>query len=197
MTGTRNKQITQIDEAIRSRRAVYPHMYSDAPIADEEIWEVLESANWAPTHKKTEPWRFRVFRDAARVRLADFLAARYKEMTPAKVFSEIKHHKTYEKVMQSQCVIAICMRRDPQKRLPEWEELAAVACAVQNMWLSCTARGIGAYWSTPASILQAPSILELAPHERCYGLFYMGRTDAEIPAQTRGAIADKVVWYDQ
>ena len=41
------------------------------------------------------------------------------------------------------------MQRDPGERIPEWEELASVACAVQNMWLSATSYGIGAYWSSP------------------------------------------------
>lgn len=40
-------------------------------------------------------------------------------------------------------MIAICMKRraSPHKEMPEWEELCAVACAVQNMWLSMTAHG--------------------------------------------------------
>jgi len=40
-------------------------------------------------------------------------------------------------------MIAICMKRRalPHKEMPEWEEMCAVACAVQNMWLSMTAHG--------------------------------------------------------
>lgn len=40
-------------------------------------------------------------------------------------------------------MIAICMKRHaiPGKEMPEWEEVCAVACAVQNMWLSMTAHG--------------------------------------------------------
>ena len=41
-------------------------------------------------------------------------------------------------------MIAICMRRQalPEKAMPEWEEMCAVASAVQNLWLAAEAHGI-------------------------------------------------------
>lgn len=35
-----------------------------------------------------------------------------------------------------------CLQADPQKLQPEWEEMAATSCAVQNMWLLGTALGV-------------------------------------------------------
>lgn len=32
--------------------------------------------------------------------------------------------------------------------VPEWEEVAAVACAAQNMQLVATALGVAGYWSS-------------------------------------------------
>lgn len=29
-------------------------------VSDAEVQQILEAANWAPTHGKTEPWRFAV-----------------------------------------------------------------------------------------------------------------------------------------
>lgn len=29
-------------------------------VSDGEVEQILEAANWAPTHGKTEPWRFAV-----------------------------------------------------------------------------------------------------------------------------------------
>jgi Nitroreductase family len=29
-------------------------------VTDAEVQQILEAANWAPTHGKTEPWRFAV-----------------------------------------------------------------------------------------------------------------------------------------
>ena len=96
--------------------------------------------------------------------------------------------------MQSACVIAICMQRDPDERVPEWEEIAAVSCAVQNMWLSCAAHNIGCYWSSSKAILQARELLQLREGERCLGLFYMGYHDLpELPGK-RTPVKEKVQW---
>ena len=62
----------------------------------------------------------------------------------------VKINKFVEKVKSSDTVISVCMTRDENDRVPEWEEVAAVSMAVQNMWLSCYANNIGSYWSTPA-----------------------------------------------
>ena len=88
------------------------------------------------------------------------------------------------------------MQRDPEERVPEWEEIAAVACAVQNMWLSCTAYGIGSYWSTPGTIEDVGDFLQLAEEEYCIGFFYMGYYDSEVPASPRTPIEEKVVWMN-
>ena len=184
----------QTNELIRRRRSVFPQTYTDELIPDEVIKEVLENANWAPTHKLTEPWRFKVFRGEALQRLALYLAQWYKAHTPADQFSEKKYAKTLNKPQRSSCVIAICMQRDPQERVPEWEELAAVASAVQNMWLSCTAYNIGCYWSSPRSILEADEFLDPKEGERCLGLFYMGYHTMPVIPGKRQPIEEKVEW---
>lgn len=40
------------------------------------------------------------------------------------------------------------MKRTTNKNIPEVEDIEAVACAVQNMYLSVTAYGLGGYWTT-------------------------------------------------
>ncbi|MDX1326244.1 MAG: nitroreductase family protein, partial [Arenibacter sp.] len=49
-----------IFDVIKERRSVFPAQYNGTPIAKEDIEKVLEAANCAPTHRKTEPWRFKV-----------------------------------------------------------------------------------------------------------------------------------------
>lgn len=185
-----------INELIRKRRSVFPPTYEGTPIAKEVIMEILENANWAPTHRLTEPWRFKVLTGAYLQKLSDFQGAYYKANTPTDKFSEKKYEKTIKKPLQCACVIAICMQRDPDERIPEWEEIAAVACAVQNMWLTATAHGIGAYWSSPGSIHAAQDILGLKEGERCLGFFYMGNYNGpEVPGK-RTPIETKVNWLE-
>ena len=69
------------------------------------------------------------------------------------------------------------MRRDKAESIPEWEEIAATAMAVQNIWLSCVDSPIGGYWSTPKKINRLHTFLNLTKNERCLGLFYLGIYD--------------------
>jgi nitroreductase len=183
-----------LNDLIKKRRSVFPEAYIEKPIEKEVIEQILENANWAPNHKHTAPWRFKVFQGDALQRLSDYLADWYQQNTPPEKFSEKKLEKTKNKPLRSACVIAICMQRDPDERLPEWEEIAAVSCAVENMWLSCTAYGIGSYWSSSRSILEARDFLNLAAGERCLGLFYMGYHELPEMAGKRTPIAEKVTW---
>ena len=44
---------------IKNRRTVTPKDYlSGGRITDEDLNTILEAANWAPTHNKTQPWRY-------------------------------------------------------------------------------------------------------------------------------------------
>lgn len=187
----------QANLLIRKRRAIFPETYIDKPIPEPIIRVILENANCAPTHKLTEPWRFKVFRGNALSRLSAYLANWYKNSTPAELFSEKKYQKTRQKPLRSSCVIAICMQRDPKESVPEWEEIASVACAVQNMWLTCSAYEIGCYWSSSKSIINADQFLGLQAGERCLGLFYMGYHNMpEIPGK-RKPIDEKVTWMEE
>ena len=190
--------IEALDTLIKNRRSIFPAMYSGDRIDDTLIKEILSNANWAPNHRKTEPWRFKVYTDDALQRLGEFLAESYKENISSEDFSEMKYKKTKQKLLKSSHVIALCIERDQEERVPEWEELAALACAVQNMYLSCTARGIGCYWSSPKTILSAQGFLQLKEREKCFGLLYMGIPIEGLELKgERGDIKDKTTWINQ
>ncbi len=185
-----------ISELIRNRRSVFPVSYNDKEIPKAILEEILENANWAPTHRKTEPWRFKVMRKDALSRLSQFLANFYKENTPSERFSPKKYEKTLKKPLQSSCVIAICMQRDTKESIPEWEEIAAVSCAVQNMWLTCTYHQIGCYWSSPKAIEHANELFEMNEGEKCLGFFFMGYYEPQEFVSSRTPISEKVLWLE-
>jgi nitroreductase len=179
-------------DVIKNRRSVTPPLYIDKPISREAIEQVLEAANYAPTHKKTEPWRFKVITGDKLTELGVFLSNKYEETT-----EHVKANVTQRLLTNPQkagAIIAICMQRDPKQSLPEWEELASVAMAVQNMWLTASDLGIGSFWSSPRFIEYFGEFTPLAEGERCIGFFYMGHYEAELPVYERGSIAEKVQW---
>lgn len=185
-----------IHDLMRRRRAVFPKFYLPGKPVDRSVIEqLLENARWAPTHKLTEPWRFHVFHsEESRRELGEYLSAFYRKNTPPELFSEEKMKKNGENPLLSGAVIAIVMQREAAESIPEFEEIAAVAMAVQNMWLSCTAIGLGCYWSTPKAALMAHELLGLEPGQRCLGLFYLGwHTMPEVPGKRR-QVEEVTVW---
>lgn len=180
-------------EQIRTRRAVYPTQYNSEEITKIELDTILQAANWAPTHRRTEPWRFKVFYGESQIHLGKFLAEKYKATTEK--YAEFKYGKILDKTEQSGCIIAICMQRDPNASVPEWEEIAATAMAVQNMWLTAHSLKIGAYWSSPAYKEFLGEHIELVDGERCLGFFFMGKYDGELPAgERKTSIEEKTTW---
>ncbi len=168
----------ELQDVIASRRAVFPRQMNGKRVPKDVINKILESANWAPTHRNTEPWRFQVYFGQAMNALLDLCKDCYVKNTPAEKFKSVKVEKIEERKQQVSHIIAICMKRN--EILPEWEEIAATAMAVQNMWLVLSETNFyGGYWSTPAYALGEDfrSFLKLEEEERCLGLFYAGTID--------------------
>ncbi|HYH55877.1 MAG TPA: nitroreductase [Anseongella sp.] len=188
--------VDSINHIIRSRRSIFPASYTREDIPKEIIQAIVANANYAPTHKLTQPWHFRIFRKRGLESLANELGRLYRESTPPDRFLQAKYEATRDKVLQSSCVIAIVMKTHSEK-LPEWEELASVACAVQNIWLTATAYDVGAYWSSPGSIQQLGEFLELAPDEKCIGIFYMGYHQEPPREAQRLPIEEKISWIEE
>lgn len=181
-----------LHELITKRRSVMVDQYIDKDICKEDILKILEAGNWAPTHKRTEPWRFKVITGNNKNLLGSFLADKYKQVTPD--FSEFKCSKIKDNPQKAAVIIAICMQKDPKISVPEWEEIAAVAMAVQNMWLTATELNIGAYWSSPPLIKYADEFFDLNEGEVCLGFFYMGYFHTNSPDRVPGSIENKVTW---
>jgi nitroreductase len=189
-----------LDQIIRARRTIKPPMMSDQPVDEKDLRAILENANWAPSHGLTEPWRFRIFRGPARARLAEALASLYERVVPADLQKPGKATKLREMPTRAPVVIVLWMERQKLKKIAEVEEIEAVACAVQNMHLSATARGLGAFWSTPPFIYEAEmnEWLEIGPDDRCLGIFYLGHPaeSGGMPKGQRRPIDDKLEWID-
>ena len=162
-----------LKEIIESRRSIFPKDYSGEKIEEGVLNEILNSANFAPNHKITKPWRFQVFRNEKKLELANKLAEIYKTTTRPEVFLEKKYLDIPNKISNTDTLITISVNFSGL--VPEWEEIAATAMAVQNMYLTCTVHRIGCYWSTPGMIQHLGEFLNLEENQKCIGLFYLGK----------------------
>lgn len=190
--------ISELTGVIRDRRTIQPKDYSSREVHREVIDQVLGNAVWAPTHGMTQPWRFTVFTGAARERLSAFLGEEYKRVTPPERFLQRKYDNHVQRPLQSSVVVALGLARDPHGKIPLHEEQFALACAVQNMHLTCAAFGLGALWNTGAAMTgeAMAHFLGLGEGGTCLGLFFMGYPAGEWPKGYRKPLPDVVRCFE-
>lgn len=167
------EKTTVLKDIIESRRSIFPKSYSTEEIEEEVLAEILNSANFAPNHKRTKPWRLKVFRSEEKDQLGAKLAEIYQQTTNSQTFLEKKYLDISEKISKSNVIVTICVNFSGL--LPEWEEIAATAMAVQNMYLTASVNEVGCYWSTPGMINHLNEFLGLEENQKCIGLFYLGK----------------------
>jgi cation diffusion facilitator family transporter len=192
--------VGQFNEIVKNRRSYYPRQYEKGKaVPDEVIWQILENANRAPNHKQTEPWRFKVFSGEGLQYFGDLQASIYQEFA-GEAYNEVRYQKLLEYPRLSSHVIAIGMRRNEKEILPEIEEIAAVACAVENMFLSVTAYGLGSYWTTAGITYfeQAKAHFGLGEKDKLMGFFFIGYVAVSYKSLSRREpIQTKVEWVNE
>ena len=190
------QDIRIINKLIKKRRSTFPMEYNGKKIEKEVVEQILKNASWAPNHGKTEPWRFKVFFEESLFELMQFMAEHYKENTEETKFSQVKYDRFFEKAKRTSHIIAICMKHDPKSKIPETEDIAAVSCAVQNIYLTTTAYDLRGYWSTGGGTYSKGmhTFLNLSQDERCLGFFYLGISDKPLREGERKHIDEKTEW---
>jgi nitroreductase len=189
----------EINELIRSRRSIFPKDYNGEKVDDAIVKQMLANANWAPTHKLTEPWRFVVFTGEGLKKLATFQSECYQRVTQAKGTFDAKRYESLKtKPLECSHIIAIGMKRDEKQSLPEWEEVGAVFCAVENMYLTATAYGIGCYLSTGGvtNYEEAKEFFGLGKEDKLFGFLNIGMPRSWPAEGKRKPIEDKVKWIN-
>lgn len=179
--------LSEIKALIEDRRTIHPEFFSQRKVSSEIVKELLDAAKWAPTHRYTQPWFFKVFMGEGIRRLADFQSDIYREMTSEENFDLEKFTKLRERPLLASAIIGICMKRDEAERDPEVEEISSVAMAVQNMMLVAAAHGIGAFWSSGGMTYtpQMKEFMGLGEKDRFLGQLFLGYPNEEWPKKTR------------
>ena len=191
-----NKQREFINTIIRTRRSVFPDQFAAGRKVDDDlITDIIMNATCAPNHGQSEPWKFTVFTGEGLQKLADFQSELYKQSAGDK-FSQSKYEKLQQTPLKASHVIALQMIRTTTKNIPEIEDVEAVACAVENIYLSVHAYGLGGYWTTGGITYneKAKVFFGLGEQDKLLGFFYIGEIAIPSPFKSRKPVEEKLVW---
>ncbi|MFB1021577.1 MAG: nitroreductase family protein, partial [Vicingaceae bacterium] len=91
-------QIETLTNFIINRQSLFSNqMEEGASIEKDLIWSLLKLANYAPSHRRTQPWRFRVFHEESKNIFFTDLANLYKKTTKIELYDENKYKKIANK----------------------------------------------------------------------------------------------------
>ena len=169
----------ELEQAIRTRRT--HKAYAPQPVDRETLDELFELARWAPNHKLTNPWRFRVLGPHALERLkeasGDLIAAAKLNRAPTLV------------------LVSATQSGDP---VMDEEDVLAAATAAYLVLLAAHGRGLAGYWRTPA-VLRAPAgraALGIPDDEHVLGLLHLGHPRQEPRVPERAPVEAVVSYLD-
>ena len=167
-------------EAILTRRTV-PQARMTGPGPDAAtVQRILAAGVAAPDHGRLVPFRFLTVEGEARGPLGELFAASIGARAGTSA-GEIE--KWREAPFRAPLLIVVVARLKPGiAKVPEVEQMAAAACAAQNILLAAHALGFAGKWST-GTVAYDPLVLEglgLGADERIVGILYLG-SHATVP----------------
>ena len=162
------------DEFAELARARRTHMLVDREreVPAQLIDRLCEVATWAPSHKRTWPWKFAACTGEARYRLGEAFVA---DMVDRDFGDEGKRAKTLTKYGRTPAVLVVGCAPHEKPSLHD-ENRDAVSAAIQNILLGATAAGLSSFWST-APLIDSPRALTFCgfdADDRIIAVIYLG-----------------------
>lgn len=178
---------------LETRRTIPTFQMAEPGPSEAEIRRMIAAAVRVPDHGKLAPWRFVLYRGAARVtldaRLAPLFAARFPDVPEAKAAQEAKRFSGVP------LTIGVISTAAEHFKIPVWEQELSVGAAVMNLMLSAHALGYAAQWLSGWCCYdaEAAAILGRREGERFAGLVAIGTPTAPPVDRPRPAFEDVVV----
>jgi nitroreductase len=190
--------IVDIFDVIKNRRSI--GKVKPDPIDRAIIEKLLEASSWAPSHHRTEPWKFFALTGEGRRPLGRTLADIAKEGMDDPLTEENQSivKKQEEKPFRAPLIIAVAVTPSDNPSVIQIEEVGAVNAAIQNMLLAVHALGLGAIWRTghPTYHPKMKELFGLREQDEMLGFIYIGYPDMNQPMGHRSPINEKTVWID-
>jgi len=149
-------EVAAVYRVIAERRDM--RHFLPTPIDIETLTRILEAAHHAPSVGLMQPWRFIRITDN-NIRTAIHQQVDEERVKTAQAIGESEDTGRMAEFLRLKVegildcgellVVALCDKREQhifgRRTLPEMD-IASVSCAIQNMWLSARAEGLGMGW---------------------------------------------------
>ena len=184
-----------IRDSINTRRSI--KTFTDRPVSQEQMEQLLGAVCQAPNHRMTEPWRFYVLGPRARRAYGEALghrkAKRVDDPEAAKAVVE-KVAATHES-LPAMVAVAITLDENPEIRE---EDFAAAFMGIQNLSLVAPSMGLGTHIKTGA-IMDDPAAraaVGLPESERIVAILNVGEPDGLPDERVRRPATELTTWVD-
>lgn len=160
-------------DAINSRASA-ARLAEPGPTPDQ-LHRITLAAGRAPDHGRLKPWRIIPVNGSVRETFATAVAnarrARVPDLTDDQMVAE------RDKINRSPCIVVVgCVLKKDYDKVPEIEQLLAVGAAVENMFLTAHALGLGVMWKTGPAAYDAgvKAALGLKPDDHIVAILHLG-----------------------
>lgn len=157
-----------------------------------QLETLLRAAARAPDHGRLAPWRFAVLQGESRRILGDAMAEVARARAP-EVGAEVLDGER-RKALRAPVIVAVAAAARPHPKIPEVEQVAAVAAGIENLILAAGQLGFGTMWKTGAAAYSpiVKRALGFDEADQILGFVYLGTAaglapvrNAEIDGVTR------------
>jgi nicotinate-nucleotide--dimethylbenzimidazole phosphoribosyltransferase len=176
-------------EVVAARRDV--RRFRPDPVSDDILAEVLAAGHAAPSVGHSQPWRFIVVRDPALRASAAVMAdqcrlAQARQLDP----DSARHLRSLQLdgIREAPLGVVICCDRRARPAgvlgratFPD-ADLWSCACAIENIWLTARAYGLGLGWVTLFDPAELAALLHLPDGVVTLGWLCLGWPDERPPA---------------
>ena len=177
-------------DLLLTRRSVKPLTMTGPGPSDAELQTILRAGARVPDHGKLAPWRFILFKGAARGAFGKVLRDRLLEIDPTA--NEDRLAMELGRFERAPVVITVVSRVVESRKAPDWEQYLSAGASCQNILVAATALGFASCWLTEwcafdEGISQA---LGLEENERVAGFIYLGQKTVPTDERPRPDLND-------
>jgi nitroreductase len=141
----------------------------------EQLTLILGAAARAPDHGRLRPWKFIVLENEARREFATAAAEAKRRRVPSLSDEQVAADR--DKLLRSPSIVVVaCIVQREQSKIPEIEQVVAVAAASENLFLAAHDLGFGVMWKTGAAAYDqdVKATLGLRAEDHIIGIMHLG-----------------------